>query len=284
MSRLMRSVSAEWRKMRSTRLWWILALVLAGYSAMMAATFAFLFGAAADMMGDPAMGGEAAAVELPAQQTAELVYSSVTTFGYVIPLLFGALMATGELRHRTLGLAFTLEPRRGIVLLGKSVVLLGLGVVLGVAGLIGAVGAGAPILLSTGGEAMLPSGDTWALFGRTIVAIALWAIIGFGVGLLVGNQAFAIVIALVFTQFLEPVLRIGAQFWEWSAQLARFLPGAATDAFVGASVMSSMSTLDPTVPEGAGPLGIPGGLLVLIAYALVAVLAGWALRWRRDVV
>ena len=29
MSRLSRSISAEWRKVRSTKLWWILAIVLA---------------------------------------------------------------------------------------------------------------------------------------------------------------------------------------------------------------------------------------------------------------
>lgn len=281
MSRLTRSLSSEWRKVRSTKLWWVLAIVLAAYSAMMAATFAFLFSAMADSMGE-ASGG--AAVALPAQDAADMVYSSVTTFGYVIPLLFGALMATGEIRHRTLGLTFTLEPRRGVVLLSKALVLLGCGVVLGVAGLIGAAAAGAPILSATGGEAMLDSGDTWALFGRAVVAMSMWAIIGFGVGLLVGNQAFAIVLALVFTQFLEPVLRTGAQFWEWSAQIAKFLPGSATDAFVGASVMNSISTLDPSLPDAAGPLGIWAGLAVLAAYAVAAVLAGWALRWRRDVV
>jgi hypothetical protein len=88
----------------------------------------------------------------------------------------------------------------------------------------------------------------------------------------------------VFTQFVEPVLRTGAQFWEWSAQVAKFLPGSATDAFVGASVMTSMSSLDPSLPEGSGALGIWGGLLVMLAYAVIAVAAGWALRWRRDVV
>lgn len=275
MSRLTRSLSSEWRKVRSTKLWWVLAIVLAAYSAMMAATFAFLFGAMADSLGG---------VALPAQDAADMVYSSVTTFGYVIPLLLGALMATGEIRHRTLGLTFTLEPRRGVVLLSKSLVLLVCGIVLGVAGLIGAVAAGAPTLAGTGGEAMLGSADTWALFARAVIAMSVWAIIGFGIGLLVGNQAFAIVIALVFTQFLEPVLRTGAQFWEWSAQIAKFLPGSATDAFVGASVMNSISTLDPSLPDVAGPLGIWAGLLVLAAYAVVAVLAGWALRWRRDVV
>lgn len=203
MNRILRSVSAEWRKVRSTKLWWILAIVLAGYSALMAGAFAFMFGAIPSDMGG---------IALPAQETAGLVYSGVATFGYVIPLIFGALMATGELRHRTLGLAFTFEPRRGIVLLGKVKVLLGVGLLLGVAGVIGAVSAGGGILAATDGDPMLGPSETWALLARVIAAIGVWAVIGFGVGLLVGNQAFAIVITLVFTQFLEPVLRMAAGF------------------------------------------------------------------------
>jgi hypothetical protein len=261
MNRLTRSLSSEWRKVRSTKLWWILAIVLGAYSAMMAAMFAFIFGAMSDEMGG---------IALPAQDTANMVYASVSTFGYVIPLLLGALMATGELRHRTLALTFTLEPQRGIVLL--------------IAGLLGAIGAGAPVLAATDGDPMLDSGETWLLALRVLAALGLWSIIGFGIGVLVRNQAFAIVLALVFTQFVEPVLRTGAQFWEWSAQVAKFLPGSATDAFVGASVMTSMSSLDPSLPEGSGALGIWGGLLVMLAYAVIAVAAGWALRWRRDVV
>ncbi len=273
MNRLGRSINAEWRKVRSTKLWWMLAVVLAGYSAMMAAVFAFMFGSLGTELGAPAM---------PAQDSANLVYATVATFGYVIPLLFGALMATGEIRHRTLGLAFTLEPRRGIVLAGKVTVLLGVGVLLGLAGVAGAVAAGGPVLSLTGADPALTSADTWALLARAAAAIGLWAVVGFGVGILVQNQAFAIVLVLVFTQFLEPVLRMGASFWDWSAQLAKYLPGAASDAFVGASVMNSMSSVDPTLPDSVGPLGVWGGLAVLVGYSLVAVLVGWLTRWRRD--
>lgn len=282
MSRLMRSISAEWRKTRSTKLWWILMLVIAAYSAMMAATFAFMFSSMGDAM-RAASGEAASAPVLPAQQIAEMVYSSVTGFAYAIPLLFGALIATGELRHRTLGLAFILEPKRGIVLLAKAIVLIVFGLGLGVAGLIGAVGAGAPILSATGGDNALGNPDTWALMFRVAVATGCWALIGFGVGVLVRNQAFAIVLVLVFTQFVEPVLRLGAQVWEWSAQVAKFLPGAASDSFVGASLMNNMSSLDPSAPAGGSSLGMLAGLAVLLAYAVVSMLAGWAMRWRGDI-
>lgn len=286
MSRLTRSLSAELRKVRATKLWWILALVIAAYSAMMAAVFVFMFGAVPDAVMGAGTAGAAppAAPTMPPQTIANLVYSSVSTFGYVVPLLFGALAVTGELRHRTLGLAFLFEPKRGIVLTSKTITVFVIGLGLGVAGVIGAIAAALPVFNATGGDPMLGSGETWALIARVVVAIGLWAVLGFGVGVLVKNQAFAIVLTLVFTQFIEPVARMGAQFWDWSAQVAKFLPGAASDSFVGASVMNSLSSVDPSVAGGdAASLGIWAGFAVLAAYALVAVAAGWALRWRGDV-
>ncbi len=284
MSRIARSLSSEFRKAVATRLWWILAVVLFLYSAMIAATFAFMFGAMGELTSGAAGAGADAAVALSERQIADMVYSSVSSFGYAIPLLLGALLATGELRHGTLGLTFTLEPRRGIVLLSKTLVLMVVGAVVGVAGIAGGVGTGAVVISATGGDPMIVSGETWLLAARALTVLAVWAIIGFGIGVLVRNQAITIVIALVFTQFVEPTLRAASGFWEWSAHVAKFLPGAATDSFVGASVMNSLSTVDPSLGSGVEPLGMGGGLLVLAVYAFAAVLAGWLLRWRGDVV
>ena len=276
MKRFGRSLSSESRKATATRTWWVLGIVLALYAAMMAATFAFMFSEVAAQFG----GGTAG---LPTEgDSSHLVYSSITTFGYVIPLVVGALMATGEIRHRTLGVTFIAEPRRGIVLGAKTVVLLGMGFVLGIFGVVGGVGAAAPLMLSTDQPTGLESAETWLLLGRVLVSLSVWAVIGFGMGLIVRNQVFAVVIALVFTQFLEPVLRMGAQFWEWSAEVAKFLPGAAADAFVGASIMSGLGA-DPAATTSTEPLTVGFGFVVLAGYAVLTVFAGWWFSWRRDI-
>lgn len=274
MARFGRSLSSEWRKVTATKTWWILALVFLGYAAMMAAPFAFLYGEIAGQ------GTDAAALTDTAALT---VYSTTATFGYVIPLVFGALAATNELRHGTLGVTFAIEPRRGIVLAGKAAALAIVGAILALAGLFGAVGAGVPVLAYNDVPTLLAEGGTWGLFLRVAVAIAMWAIIGFGVGLIVKNQAFAIVLAIGFTQFIEPVLRIGAQAWEWSATLGKFLPGAAMDSFVGASALNDMAATDPSMPEMNASLGMGAGFGVLAAYAVVSCAIGWVLRLRADV-
>lgn len=270
MSRMSQSLSAEFRKITATKLWWIMALVIALYSAMMAGTFAALFGVMTEGMPDTA-------------GFSGMIYSAAASFGYVAPLLFGAIMATSELRHGILGLAFIAEPRREIVLGSKLLNLILFGFLIGIAGLVGTVGVGAPVFAALGGSTEIANTSTWLLLLRTAIALALWAVIGFGLGLIMRNQAFTIVIALVFTQFIEPTLRTGAMFWEWSASIAKFFPGSATDSFVGASLLNNMSALDPTAPQSVHVLNIWQGGLVLLALAVLVVFLGWILRWRRDV-
>ena len=71
--------------------------------------------------------------------------------------------------------------------------------------------------------------------------MALWATIGVGLGSLVPNQVAAIVIVIAFTQFVEPILRLAASLNDVTATIGQFLPGAASDALVGASFYSIAS-------------------------------------------
>lgn len=269
MSRFAKSLRAEFRKVLSTKMWWILALVILLYSAMMAGTFGTIFAISTEEMPGSMMDPE---------DMGMLVLSSVPSFGYVVPILFGAIMATGELRHKILGLAFIAEPKRHIVLLSKVVVLIVGGIAIAIAGFIGAVLAVVWFM---------PEGwittETLFLVLRSVAALAIWSIIGFGIGLIVRNQAVTIVLVLVFTQFIEPMLRVGAMFWEWSANVAKFLPGSASDGFVGASILGNMGAIDTQIPGVVTTFGIGAAGLVLLAYAVVTVFGGWLTRWRGDI-
>ena len=94
------------------------------------------------------------------------------------------------------------------------------------------------------------------------------------------NQVGAIVGVLVFTQFLEPVGRAAAAFVDGLSDVTRFLPGAASDALVGASIfnMGMAST-----GGSSDALEWWAGGLVLLGYAVVFVVLGHLVSWRRDV-
>jgi hypothetical protein len=197
----------------------------------------------------------------------------------VFPVLFGTLAVTAEFRHQTLTPTFLATPRRGVVLGAKYLVLAVFGALYGLAGLAASVGLGAPILAATGHDTGLGDSATWLLLARIVLAMAVWAIIGVGLGALIPSQVAAIVIVLAFTQFVEPILRLVTSLVDWAAGIGRFLPGAAGDALVGSSIFSSIGG---AAAQSAALEWWQGGL-VLLAYAIVAGAIGYATSWRRDV-
>jgi len=268
------AVRAEFAKILTVRMWWVLLIILVGYIAFLAMLMAGLFGALSDQLVDQGLPA------MPEDTIPPVVYSTASSIGYVFPVLFGALAATAELHHKTLTPTFLANPRRLAVLIAKLITLGTFGLIYGIGALIGAVGPGAAVLALTGTDTGLGDSDTWALLGRILIAMTLWAIIGVGLGTLLRSQVMAIVVVLVFTQFLEPILRFGASVWDWTAELGRFLPGAASDALVGASVYTLMGGGGS---GGVAPLEWWQGGLVLLAIAAVVTLIGYAVTWRKDV-
>jgi hypothetical protein len=262
------AVHSEITKLTSTRLWWVLALIMVGYVALCAGGLAAIFGGvgASGTNGPP----------IPEASLPPLIYSFATSVGYVFPVLLGALAVTSEFRFQSLTPTFLATPRRGIVLGAKVLTLAFAGAAFGVIALIASIGAGASVLTAFGVDTALGDPETWALVGRSVLAMALWSAIGVGLGALVPSQIAAIVIVLAFTQFVEPLLRAAASFTDWSAQIGQFLPGSASDALVGASIYTMMS------PSSVALEWWQGGL-VLAAIAAVTAVIGYFTSWRRDV-
>jgi len=264
---------SEQTKQFGKSMWWVLLVVFAAYVAFTAGVLGLVFaGSATGTLPGATTGAAVPEAELPT-----LLYSTANSVGYVFPLLIGTLMVTGEFRHKTLTSTFLATPRRGLVLIAKVLVGLVMGALYGAVGVIVSVGPGAGFLAGFGLDTQLDQPETWALLGRMLLASLLWVLVGVGVGALVRNQVGAIVIVLVFTQFLEPVGRAAAAFVEGLSDVMQFLPGAAGDALVGASVFTSMPGSTATSLEWWA------GGTVLLGYAVVALVLGYLVSWRRDV-
>ena len=260
------NIVSEIRKATATSLWWILALCIAGYMAMMAAAFGWIMSMPVEEGG---LGG------LDPVEAAKVVYGVAPSMGYVFPLVVGALAVTAEYRHRTITATFLAEPRRERVLGAKLVAQFGVGALYGVVGTLAAVVAGAVALSATGGETALGEPEVWATVGWSVVALAVWGMVGVGMGAMVPNQVASIVIILAFTQFVEPIARSVLSLVDAGSGAAKFLPGAAGEALAGGSFYSA---------SGAAPvLDRWEGGLVLVAYAVAFCAIGWFTTLRRDV-
>ena len=272
----LRALGSEFQKVFTTRMWWLIAVLLVAYVAFLAGGFGAFLGWTIENPEAAENTGNNTQLP-PGMQIAPLIYGFASSVGYVFPVLLGALAVTGEFRHKTLTPTFLAEPHRSTVLSAKFVSQLIVGAGLGVIAFATSVGTGAAALAAFGLDTELDTSDTWALIGRGVLAMALWGTIGVGLGTLVTNQVAAIVIVIAFTQFVEPILRLAASLNDLTAQIGQFLPGAASDALVGASFYSIAS-----VGSSVSLEWWQGGL-VLLAIGVVATLVGGATTWRRDV-
>lgn len=273
--RFIRAVRSEFQKILTVRMWWVLLVVLVAYVGFTAGLLAIVFGGLGDQLASS--GGNAP--HIPDAALPPIVYSIASSIGYVFPVLFGTLATTTEFRHQTLTPTFLAQPRRGTVLGAKLVTLAVFGAIYGIAALVASVGLGASILSATDHAAALGDSDTWALLARVVLAMAIWAVIGVGLGALIPSQVAAIVIVLAFTQFIEPILRLLTSLAGWAAGIGQFLPGAASDALVGSSIFTSLGAATADTQS----LDWWQGGLVLFAVAVVDAAVGYFTSWRKDV-
>ena len=264
------SITSEWRKTLSTRMWWLLLLMEVVLVAFFAASIGFAF--AFSDQGQTDMAGNPMVVD-PAQ-LAIMVYTIGVSFGYVFPVVLGALAVTAEVRHSTLDTTVVLQPQRGRVIVAKFIAMLPIAAAFAVAAIATGVGVGALALGIAGEPLMMDDPQVWRALGMGVVALATWALVGVGFGTAVTNQVAVIVVLLAFTQFVEPVLRLAFGFAEGLQPIGKFFPGAAGEAMVGSSFYAA---------AGAGQILAPwAGFAVLLGYGIVAAVIGWLTTFRRD--
>lgn len=256
---------AEYRKLTTTRMWWLLLIVMVGYLAFVAAVVALSMTA---LVPEGTAGPDA-------DTAASSTYSLVNGIGYVFPLIIGSLAMTTEFRHQTITQSLLADPNRTRFLVAKLLAIVPVGLVAGVAATVAVVGVGAPVLAIAGDGSLLGDGDVLLGVLLGVVVVALWAVIGVGFGSWVSHQVAAIVIILAFTQFVEPIARVALGQVEALDRVAAFLPGAAADAVIGASFLGDSGSLE-LLPRWAA-------LLMLLGYAALFAVIGRLTTLRRDI-
>jgi len=262
------AIKAELRKLFTTRLWWLLALVLVAYLVFIGVVMAFSF--TVDMEG---MGGGGAAPD--GEELARVIYSLTSPIGYVFPLIVGSLLFTGEFRHKTITASLLAQPSRSVLMGAKLVAAAVVGLVYGVIGTASTVAGSAPILAWRGDGAFLTANSVLVLLGMSVLVMTIWAVLGTAIGSVLTNQVAAIIVILAFTQFVEPIARVALGAWDATSEVARFLPGAAADAMLGASFFAQDTSTD-LLSRGAGAA-------VLLGYVVLFALVGRFVTLRRDV-
>ena len=181
----------------------------------------------------------------------------------VFSALAGIMLMTSEYRFGTIRPTFLFTPRRSKVLAAKLAAGLLAGLVFGVAGEGLGFAIGYIILSARGIHYALDSGQTALLLLGTLAGVALWGVIGVGLGAILRNQVAAIIGLLAWGFVVENLL------FAFVPSVGRFAPVHAGDALTGL-------TTNHLLPAAAG-----GATLAAWAAALAVI--GTALIAHRDV-
>ena len=178
-------------------------------------------------------------------------------------LVLGAVVTTGEWRHRTIAGTFLAAPDRARVLAAKVAVCAGAGVALSFVGTVASMVLGSVIQSRRG----LPTPDVGMLadiLWRNLVNAGLYGAIGVAVGVLVRSQPATIAGLLIAALMLEPALLTTVP------DAGRFGPLVGAPSGI-AALHSDQYTVLALVPA----------LLVMLAWT-AAALGGATLRLRRG--
>lgn len=263
---MIRLIRAELMKFFTTRLWWGLLIGVVLSSALFAAVTAGLAGRGG------AQGGASAGVTDPA--VVRSAYTAGLGVSYLFALAIGILVMAGEVRHQTMTATVLATPRRSRIVAAKLGALVIVGAGYGIATVLAGLVVGAPIIMARGGAARLTSDGIPRALLLAILAVALWTILGLGIGTLIRNQVVALLVAIGVAWLAEPLLSFALQALHWGS-VARFLPTTATSALV-------------SPPADAGGVSLTylswwAGTLVLLGYAAISGGLGAVLTLRRDI-
>ncbi len=195
--------------------------------------------------------------------------------GQSIFMIMSALAITTEYRFSTIRSTFLAAPKRANVLLAKTLLLAGLGAVVGFVCAVGAFF----IAKALAKEPPLPlvlEGETWREVVGYAALFAIAAVIAVAIGTLVRQSAGAITLLLLWPLLVEPLFTliptIGPKVEPW-------LPFTAGDEFITPTF--NVPGLDNVVSDRPGPTPVQGLLVFLATGVVLWLIAAVALN-RRD--
>ena len=247
MTAIARLTRAEVRKLATTRAFLITLVIAVGLAVMAVVVDA----AEAGKNHSATLGSAASTYQM-------LKFGGVCC---VAMLILGIIASGGEYRHKTIIPAMLITPRRSALVAAKTmavaiaaVVLTGLAFALGLAAIVAE--------LHARGFGHLPPGTTRMVAGSVIAAI-LFGVIGVALGYITRSTTAAVVGAVGWVLFAELVI-----LNTLVPQLAKWL------------ISGTAETLtDPPAP-GRTPAT---AAIVLAAYTVALLIAGWQVVLRRDV-
>ncbi|WP_028192276.1 ABC transporter permease subunit [Salinispora pacifica] len=269
-------IRAELFKIRTTKTWWIMALIyLPLWGIALLVNWGQTEVLARDLFGDvPAGQAEAVGAVSQPDALAANLYTNGQFLGLLMVMLLGIIVVTGEFFHQTVTTTFLTTPRRSAVVLAKLAATACLALIFWLGTTSANLLAGMAILEQVGVGAQW-GGAVWEAVALNGLAYLLWAFFGVGLGTLIRSQIGATVTGILLylggTIGALTVLTVAAnRLGDWVNNLQVLVPSLAS------ALMITGVDIPGEPPRWAGAA-------VLIGYGLVFGLIGILTMRRRDI-
>jgi ABC-type transport system involved in multi-copper enzyme maturation permease subunit len=278
-------VKAEFMKVRTTNTWWLfgIGVILFTLLALLrnGAQHHFILHPPASVTGSERAQLLAQAAQARTYAGHVAVAADMMTsgqfFGVLFAMLIGILVVTNEYFHQTATATFMTTPHRGAVIMAKLAAAGGFGVLFWLACTVLDLIVTPFYLRAEGINVALTDWIVVRSVLLNLLAFAMWAVFGLGLGTLVRSQIGAVVTGMA-------VYLAGAAAVELIFNLI-YLAYHHTWVLSAAVIAPAIASLVMTTPGSAFEHAPPQwvGLLVMIGYSLTFGLIGLVLTRRRDI-
>jgi ABC-type transport system involved in multi-copper enzyme maturation permease subunit len=249
---MIRLVRAEFVKLRTTQVWfWLLLAAVAVTTLLLVAQLAPHDGVTND----------------------NDVYNVFTASGtaYVVVFVLGVLGVTTEYRYQTITPTVLTTPSRWTLVTAKMIAYALLGAIYALICVIVQLAVALPWLSTKHIHVSLTENHIPAALLGVFLVVALFGIVGLGIGALLRNQIVAVSVGVIFLLVIQNVL-VAIPGLKYAFP---YLPGGAV-----ASIFTVVGSRDV---NGATLLSPAGGVVVLVLWAFVPAILGAMFTLNRDI-
>lgn len=289
-------VTAEFRKILTTKSWWALLIPAAALAVLVAMGWAAPANAFVESIADSAMDRVFARIGLdPGSWPVGLLsMAHAINVAVLFSVIFGVFALAGEEAKKTITTTFLTAPNRTMALSAKMLTYIAWGVLYGVVIVVCATLGTLPVV----GPDNMPTPATWfGMLGAGVLASTLAMLFGIGIGALVGNVTGSVVAVVIYMLIVENLAVVAAFGWGDISWLGGVLPNGTLNGIVGsigAEAFGVAGNVSPDIEEGLQWTlqlfaGAPGAFswwasaLIFLGWTLLAFGGGWLRTHQRDI-
>jgi ABC-2 type transport system permease protein len=293
-------IKAEFRKILTTKLWWVLLIP----AVLLALGWAWGFSALiTGIINDAADSDVVREFDIPVDQ---LSWSSIAltrsmNIATIFPMVFGGLALASEISRKTITTSFLTAPNRAALLGAKAVTYVIWGVIYG-AVVAGAASLG--VIIGSDSKYLPAAGDWILILLSGILACLLWTLLGMGVGALLGSPVGTLVLLLIYALIVGPFGELILTGVTNGSHVAGFMPNGSANGLTGSTATALLfdqaqnlaggQFIPPDAKDNFEQVfraftGAPGAFalwvsgLIFLAWTMLFFVTGLVRNQRRDI-